>query len=51
MTRRDLVYTHGLGGWVVLEHLRFPGREALGTLKVDRQVRDFLVRSIAPGRR
>jgi hypothetical protein len=43
MTRRDLVY--------VLEHLRFPGREALGTLKVDRQVRDFLVRSIALGRR
>jgi hypothetical protein len=43
MTRRDLVY--------VLEHLRFPGRAALGTLKVDRQVRDFLVRSIALGRR
>ena len=43
MTRRDLVY--------VLEHLRFPGRDALGTLKVDRQVRDFLVRSIALGQR
>jgi hypothetical protein len=43
MTRRDLVY--------VLEHLRFPGREALGTLRLDRQVRDFLVRSIALGRR
>jgi len=40
MTRRDLVY--------VLEHLRFPGREALGTLRLDRQVRDFLVRSVCP---
>ena len=40
MTCKDLIY--------VLEHLRFQGRgrEALGVLKVDRQVRDFLVRAL-----
>jgi hypothetical protein len=45
MTCKDLIY--------VLEHLRFQGRgrEALGVLKVDRGVRDFLIRSIAPSRR
>jgi hypothetical protein len=34
MTRGDLVF--------VLEHLRFVGRDALGTLRVDKGARDYL---------
>jgi hypothetical protein len=44
MTPGDLVWA--------LENLRFTrDRNALSTLRVDRGVRDFLVRSIALGRR
>jgi hypothetical protein len=44
MTASDLVWA--------LENLHFSNRKnALGTLRIDRQVRDFLVRAIAPGRR
>jgi hypothetical protein len=44
MTASDLVWA--------LENLRFSrDRNALSTLRIDRQVRDFLVRSIAPARR
>jgi hypothetical protein len=42
LTPRDLTF--------VLQNLRF-GRSALATLRIDREVRDFLIRSIAPGRR
>jgi hypothetical protein len=42
MTRGDLVF--------MLENLHF-GRDDLGRLQIDRGVRDFLVRSIAPSRR
>jgi hypothetical protein len=42
MTRADLMFA--------LEHLHF-GRDDLGRLQIDRGVRDFLVRSIAPSRR
>jgi hypothetical protein len=40
MTARDLVW--------VLENLRFRHPNALSTLRIDRGVRDFLVRAIAP---
>ena len=42
MTRSDLIF--------VLENLHF-SRNDLARLQIDREVRDFLVRSIAPSRR
>jgi hypothetical protein len=42
MTRNDLIF--------VLENLHF-GQNDLGRLRLDRGVRDFLVRAIAPSRR
>jgi hypothetical protein len=44
MTRNDLVWA--------LENLRFSHHpDALSTLRIDRGVRDYIVRAIAPGRR
>ena len=44
LTPSDLAY--------MLEHLQFRnGARALSTIRIDRQVRDYLVRAIAPGRR